>query len=163
MSESNKYGNVFTGALLRLPVPWVFVLSYLLGAGLERLVFGHAYFAGDAWTTAPGAVLFILGAAWAAWGWGIFQRVKTTRVPGEASARFVTWGPYRFTRNPMYVGLVLAYLGEIGLLHQLLPLVFLPVTIVYLDRVVIPLEEGKLREAFGAEYEGYCGRVRRWV
>ena len=152
-----------TRALLRLPVPWVFVLSYLLGAGLEKLLFRRSLLPPSDVLTAVGAMVFTLGVVLAAWGWGIFQRVKTTRVPGELSTRLVIWGPYRFTRNPMYVGLTLAYIGETGLLHQFLPLLILPFTIAYLNAVVIPLEEAKLRQAFGEEYDRYCRKVRRWL
>jgi protein-S-isoprenylcysteine O-methyltransferase Ste14 len=160
---SNQNRNPLTRALLLLPVPWVFVLSYLLGVGLEKLLLRRALLPPSILLTAIGAIAFALGAALAAWGWGIFQGVKTTRVPGELSTRLVTWGPYRFTRNPMYVGLALAYVGETGLLHQFVPLVILPFTIAYLNRVVIPLEETKLREAFGEDYERYGSRVCRWL
>jgi len=155
--------DLFSRTLLRVPVPWVFVLSYLAGILLELLIFGHARLTDSTFVTVMGAIVFAAGAALAAWGWGIFRQVRTTRVPGEISARLVTWGPYRFTRNPMYVGLAVAYVGEAGLLGQMLPLVLLPLTIGYLDRIVIPLEEKRLRQAFGAEYDGYCGRVRRWL
>ncbi|MFZ1943087.1 MAG: isoprenylcysteine carboxylmethyltransferase family protein [Acidobacteriaceae bacterium] len=84
-------------------------------------------------------------------------------MPGERSERLVTRGPYRLTRNPMYVGLTLAYFGEAGLLRQIWPLAVLPLVLAYLQWTVIPLEEAKLRETFGEEYEAYRGRVRRWV
>jgi len=148
---------------MRLPVPWVFVLTYLAGVGLE-LLFRHP----AAWTdarllTAAGIVVFVAGAAFAGWGWTIFRRAGTTRVPGESSTTMVTWGPYRITRNPMYVGMVIAYLGEAGILRQVWPVVLLPLTILYLNRYVIPLEEARLHEAFGAEYDRYRERVRRWL
>ena len=160
---SNQNGNLFTRSLVRIPVPWVFVLSYFAGVGFEKLIFGHSHWTDSLFLTVTGAIIFALGGALAAWGWGIFRQVRTTRVPGEISARLVTWGPYRFTRNPMYVGLAVAYVGEAGLLHQPLPLILLPLTIGYLDRVVIPLEEKKLGEVFGAEYERYRSRVGRWL
>ena len=75
----------------------------------------------------------------------------------------VMWGPYRFTRNPMYVGLTIAYLGEALLLHQLWPVVFFPLVIAYVNWIVIPLEESKLKEAFGDQYDQYRARVGRWV
>jgi protein-S-isoprenylcysteine O-methyltransferase Ste14 len=92
-----------------------------------------------------------------------FRRARTTTVPGRASAALVTWGPYRFTRNPMYVGLILAYLGEAGMLHHLWPVILLPLVAAYLNWVVIPVEEAKLKEVFGDEYERYQRNVRRWV
>jgi protein-S-isoprenylcysteine O-methyltransferase Ste14 len=79
-----------------------------------------------------GAVLFAVGAVTAGWGLVLFGKAKTTTVPGKLSGKLVTWGPYRFTRNPMYVGLVLAYLGEAGLLKQIWPVVLLPFTVAYI-------------------------------
>ncbi len=108
-------------ALLRIPVPWAFVLTYLAGAALEakfhvgRSLLDYEFF------TPVGIVVFVMGAGVAAWGWFHFYRAKTTRIPGEASTTLVTWGPYRFTRNPMYLGLFIAYVGEAGILHQVIP------------------------------------------
>ena len=95
-------------------------------------------------------------------GAGIFQRLRTTTTPGEAPNRLVTTGPYRFTRNPMYLGLVLAYLGEQGMLILAWPLLFLALTVGYVNWFVIPLEEASLR-AFGPAYDAYRARVRRWI
>jgi protein-S-isoprenylcysteine O-methyltransferase Ste14 len=103
-----------------------------------------------------------VGAVIAGWGLVLFQKAKTTTVPGKLSGKLVTWGPYRFTRNPMYVGLVLAYLGEAGLLKQIWPVLLLPFTVAYLNWTVIPLEEAKLDEAFHDEFGRYRSRVRRW-
>ncbi|MGA7241203.1 MAG: isoprenylcysteine carboxylmethyltransferase family protein [Bryobacteraceae bacterium] len=161
MTEA-KPQHKLAAALLRVPVPWVFVLTYLIGAGLEA-IFHLGKFLNYEFLTPIGFVIFVLGCALAAWGWLIFQSKGTTRVPGEASVALVTWGPYEFTRNPMYVGLSVAYIGEACILHQAIPVILLPLTIAYLNQVVIPLEEGRLRGVFGTEYERYTERVRRWV
>ena len=63
----------------------------------------------------------------------------------------------------MYLGLVLAYPGEAGLLKQFWPIVLLPLVVAYLNWAVIPIEEARLTEAFGAEYERYRALVRRWI
>ena len=157
-----KPPNKLALALLAVPVPWVFVLAYLMGAGLEA-IFHLGKFANHRLLTPAGALVFVLGGALAAWGWLIFWSRRTTRVPGEKSSTLVTWGPYRFTRNPMYVGLTAAYLGEAGILHQVIPVILLPLVIVYLNRFVIPIEEERLRAVFGHEYERYAGRIRRWL
>ena len=150
--------------LLKVPVPWVFVLGYLAGLTLQ-VSLPHGVLSHRAnWLTAGiGAVLFALGAVIAGWGLMLFHRASTTTVPGQTSRLLVTRGPYRLTRNPMYVGLTLAYLGEAGLLRQMWPLAVLPLVLAYLQWMVIPLEEAKLRETFGEEYEAYRGRVRRWI
>jgi protein-S-isoprenylcysteine O-methyltransferase Ste14 len=149
--------------LLRVPVPWVYILGYLCGVGLESLVPTRSVIEAVPGVGVVGAGLFLLGAALAAWGWLTFWRVRTTTVPGQVSSHMVTWGPYRFTRNPMYVGLAIAYVGEAGILRHLWPLAFLPLVLAHVNWVVIPVEEQKLREVFGDEYEQYRRRVRRWV
>ena len=149
--------------LLRIPVPWVFVLAYLAGVVLEKLIPLHLSTALPSSTYIAGVVLFAIGAVIAGWSWVIFHRAGTTRVPGEASSTLVTWGPYRFSRNPMYVGLVFAYLGEAGMLRQVWPVLLLPVVLAHLNWTVIPLEEFRLREAFGDTYDQYRHRTRRWM
>lgn len=150
-------------ALMRIPVPWVFVLAYLMGVGLETVSFRSRSFS-DAFPVGEiGIVFFAVGAVLAAWGWLIFRRGKTTSVPGQSSTKLVTWGPYRFTRNPMYVGLAIAYLGEAAILRQVWPVLLLPLVLAYLNWIVIPVEEERLREVFGPEYEAYRNTVRRWL
>ena len=148
--------------LLRVPVPWVFVLAYLFGVIPERHSSYMPAKVGEH-STLVGAIFFSAGAIIAGWALAIFRKARTTTVPGKSSAAIVMWGPYRFTRNPMYVGLTLAYIGEAGLLHQVWPLALLPLVLAYVNWIVIPLEESKLREVFADEYEQYRSRVRRWV
>ena len=155
--------GIFARGMLRIPVPWVFVLTYLLGVALEFALRLHGLARSYTWLAPVGGAVFALGAVIAGWGWLLFHRARTTRVPGESSTTLVTWGPYRFTRNPMYVGLTLAYLGEAGMLHQVVPVVLLPLTVLYLNQVVTPLEEERLRAVFGEAYKSYQTQVRRWL
>jgi protein-S-isoprenylcysteine O-methyltransferase Ste14 len=150
--------------LLRVPVPWVFVLGYLAGLGLQRFVAApqplpavrtSLWFAGLA--------LIVPGAALAAWSLSLFHRAGTTTVPLEAPSTVVMRGPYRFSRNPMYVSLALIYLGECAIFAQLWPLVMLLPTLLYVNAVVVPFEEAQLRAAFGDRYRDYCTIVRRWL
>ena len=152
-----------TRFLLLVPVPWVFILGYLAGVAVERV--HRTNLSPDAAYCSPivGAALFLAGAAIAGWAWTIFRRARTTTVPGRSSATLVTWGPYRFTRNPMYVGLTLAYLGEAGLLKQVWPIAILPLVLAYVNWTVIPVEEAKLQEVFPSEYNQYRSQVRRWI
>lgn len=148
---------------LLMPVPWVFVLAFLLGVGLQLLVpFNLGSQTIALLVRVAGVALFAAGATIAGWGLVAFHRVETTTTPGEAPATLVTSGPYRFTRNPMYVGLVLAYLGEQGMLVEAWPLALLVLTVAYVNWCVIPVEEASLR-AFGPAYDAYGARVRRWI
>lgn len=149
--------------LLHVPVPWVFILAYLVGVILEHKHSSYIPVKVAEQSTLVGAVLFSLGVVIAGWALLLFRKARTTTVPGKSSNRLVTWGPYSFTRNPMYVALTLAYIGEAGLLHQVWPLVLLPLVLAYVNWTVIPLEESKLKEVFVDDYEQYRLRVRRWI
>jgi protein-S-isoprenylcysteine O-methyltransferase Ste14 len=130
-------------------VPWVFVLTYIIGAVLEHALPLHPGNSRLPGVSVAGGVLFAIGAAIAGWGLLTFRRARTTTVPGQASSQLVSWGPYRFSRNPMYVGLIVAYLGEAAILRQIWPVILMPLVVAYVNWIVIPLEESKLREVFG--------------
>ena len=149
--------------MIAVPVPWVFVLASLCGVAIDVAFPLRPPLEMMTVVKLAGGVLFVAGAVIAGWGWIMFWKADTTRVPGEASSSLVTHGPYRYMRNPMYVGLTLAYLGEAGMLTQIWPLLFLPLVLFYLNRVVIPLEEQKLTEVFGSAYDEYRRRVHRWI
>jgi protein-S-isoprenylcysteine O-methyltransferase Ste14 len=144
-------------------VPWVFVLAYILGAVLDHLFPLRSKNEAPRNLIVAGGVLFCIGAVIAGWGLVTFRIARTTTVPGQASSRLVSWGPYRFSRSPMYVGLIIAYLGEAALLRQLWPVCLLPLIAAYLNWIVIPVEESKLKEVFAEEYERYRAKVRRWL
>jgi len=140
----------------------VFLLGFLVGVGLQLAVpVGLTSSSPSTVLPIGGGVVFLVGAALSVWSWWIFLRVGTTAVPGEVSRVLVTHGPYRLTRNPMYVGLTLAYLGEAGLLLLAWPLLVLPFVLAYVNWFVIPVEEGSLSEFEG--YREYRSRVRRWI
>ena len=148
--------------LMHVPVPWVFVFAYLLGVAVERTL-RPATSVPRTIVPVAGGVLLALGVVIAGWSLMLFRRARTTTVPGKTSASLVTSGPYRFTRNAMYVALSLAYLGEAGLVKQAWPVAFLPLVLAYLHWVVIPVEEARLREVFGERYDRYRASVRRWL
>jgi protein-S-isoprenylcysteine O-methyltransferase Ste14 len=154
----------FLRLLMRVPVPWVFVLGYLAGVGLQLTVFPRVHL--SARTTHVificGAVLFVIGAIIAGWGLVLFHKACTTTTPGKTSKALVTQGPYRMTRNPMYIGLTIAYLGEMGLLVEIAPIIPLLLVIAYLNWIVIPVEESQLRDIFSEDYAHYSERVGRW-
>ena len=146
-------------------MPWVFVLGYLAGVGLQHAIPPHPYFSIRTmhFFSVSGAILFGVGAVIAGWGLVLFRRARTTTTPGEASKALVMRGPYRFTRNPMYIGLTIAYLGEMCILAEAAPIIPLLLVVAYVNWIVIPVEETQLRGVFGEDYARYCERVGRWV
>lgn len=148
--------------LFVIPVPCVFMLGYIAGAQAENAL-GRDRVHGQEFVAATGMALFIVGCALAAWGWMIFHLKGTTKIPGEASNVLVTSGPYKVTRNPMYVGCTLAYVGVAIHNGQLLTLPVLICVLAYVNWVVIPIEESRLAEVFGPAYDTYRLHVRRWL
>jgi protein-S-isoprenylcysteine O-methyltransferase Ste14 len=150
--------------LLKIPVPWVYVLTYLLGL-IPQFIFPISIHSHTVlfFLKTSGVFLFAFGASLAAWSLIIFHKANTTTTPGEKSAKLIMTGPYRFSRNPMYVSLLVAYLGEAGLLAQLWPVIFLPLAFAYVNWIVIPLEEAVLTDDFKDEYINYCKSVHRWL
>ena len=149
--------------LMRIPVPWVFQLVFLIGAGVQFLLPAALRPNATNEVRIGGIIVLAAGVLLAAWSLLIFRKERTTTVPGETSKALVVRGPYHFTRNPMYVSLTLAYLGEAGVIGQLGPVFLLPLVLAYINWIVIPVEESKLSEAFGAAYQDYRARVRRWI
>ncbi len=92
-----------------------------------------------------------------------FQRAGTTVRPFSESAALVTGGLYRYSRNPMYVGLVLGLVGVGVLLGSLMPIVVIPAFALLLRRRFIAVEEQMLTAKFGQTYTDYQRRVRRWL
>jgi protein-S-isoprenylcysteine O-methyltransferase Ste14 len=77
--------------------------------------------------------------------------------------RLVTDGPFRYTRNPGYLGLAMLYAGIAALRNALWAILFLPLVVYVIQRQVIGREERYLERTFGEEYLAYKTRVRRWV
>lgn len=87
---------------------------------------------------------------------------KGTPAPFDPPRRLVTQGPYRFVRNPMYIGAGLALIGAALLYESLMLLGYTGLFFLATHLFVVWYEEPTLRRSFGQEYDAYCGRVRRW-
>lgn len=92
-----------------------------------------------------------------------FRRHGTPVNPARPAEALVTDGPYRFTRNPMYIGMACAYAGAAVGAGALWSLALLPGVLFVIDRVIIPREERHLAERFVEDYDRYHRRVRRWL
>jgi protein-S-isoprenylcysteine O-methyltransferase Ste14 len=139
----------------------VYLAATLLGVVLQRLwPLGLVPPPVGRWI---GAVLIAGWVVLAAMAIREFRGAGTTVMPtGEVSA-FVTSGPFRFTRNPMYLGLAFLQAGVAFVLSNAWVLALLPLSIAVVDRVVIPGEERYLEAKYGADYAAYRTRVRRWL
>jgi protein-S-isoprenylcysteine O-methyltransferase Ste14 len=92
----------------------------------------------------------------------LFRRRHTSVLPVRPSTTLVVAGPYRFSRNPMYLGLALLTIASSLFLNTWWPIILLVPTLVVVQSFVIAREESYLRRRFGAEYDAYACQVRRW-
>lgn len=149
--------------MLRLPPP-IWAMIWLALAAVASWALG--------WPQMPFRRIHeIVGAAIFFAGWILpVLAIRTFRSAGtevdplsQANACLVTRGPYRLTRNPMYLGLVVATLG-MALWVGAWPMLAAPLLVFFTAaRVHIPFEEAKMRRQFGPAYDDYVTRVRRWV
>ncbi|HEY7833172.1 MAG TPA: isoprenylcysteine carboxylmethyltransferase family protein [Ktedonobacterales bacterium] len=149
------------GPGVRIPPPVFFVLAFLVGWALQArfplpwLARPLALGAG-AGLAAAGALIILVGAA-------VLVRRHGTLNTNGPSAALVISGPYRFTRNPLYLGLALLYGGCATLLAIVWALPLLIPLVIYTQLGVILPEERYLERAFGDPYRAYKARVWRWL
>lgn len=91
------------------------------------------------------------------------KRAHTPVSPHRPSTALVTDGPYRFTRNPIYLGFNLVFVGFTFLAGTLWGIVLLPLAVLAVNRLTIGAEETYLQSGFGDLYTRYRSRVRRWL
>ena len=153
------------GPNIRVP-PLYFIGGFLVGLLLDATVEPIRIVGG---TAAPrqlitiGWTIFWVGMIVAHSGVLTFLLAGTTMFPFREANRLVQHGPYRFTRNPMYLGLAITYVGLSLALNTAWPVILLPLMLWLLIRTVIVPEEKYLEAAFGEEYLDYKRRVRRWL
>ena len=116
-------------------------------------------------STALAVGLGVIGMSLGVMGVTQFRKAQTTPNPQalEKVSSLVTSGIYRYSRNPMYLGLVLILLGWAFYLSHFLAFVLLPVFILYMTRFQIQPEEQMMARKFGKTYQAYLNKVRRWI
>ncbi len=109
------------------------------------------------------ALLFLLSGYLALHAVLVLKKHGTHIDTSRPTSRIVTSGPFRFSRNPMYLSLVLLGLGLAVLLTSVWLLLGSAVVLILLDRLAIRPEEAYLAEKFGQVYAAYSAKVRRWI
>lgn len=147
----------------KIPPPLVGLLCALLAWGLARLPLGPGI---DFALRLPLALLCAgAGLGLALWSLALFRRHRTTASPlvPERSRAVVQGGPYRITRNPMYLGMALVLLAWCLWLGSAAALLAVAVFVAFITRFQILPEERALAGRFGPAYDDYRRRVRRWI
>ena len=141
--------------------PVLFVGTLLLALGIHflwpmRLIAGF-------WIRIVGAVVMIASGALSRWASGTMRRGGTNILPNKPTLSIVTGGPFRFSRNPLYVAASFLYLGLALIFNSVWPLVLFVPMFVVLNWGVVQREERYLERKFGDAYLAYKARVRRWI
>jgi protein-S-isoprenylcysteine O-methyltransferase Ste14 len=144
-----------------IPPPLYYAIGLAGGMAINAVV--ALPLGGRPATAVIGAVVATSGLALAFAGVTAVIRHRTTIVPHHPVATLLTGGAYRLSRNPMYTGLAIAYLGLALLLNSWWPLALLPLVIVAVRELVVRPEEQYLTRRFGQTYTDYQCRVRRWL
>ncbi|HEX2198203.1 MAG TPA: isoprenylcysteine carboxylmethyltransferase family protein [Burkholderiales bacterium] len=110
-----------------------------------------------------GIAVMALALALGLWASALFRLAGTAVIPFRPASALVTRGPYRFTRNPMYLGLTGILLGAAILMGSLTPFIVIPGFMALIAERFIAREEAMLEQAFGVAYLDYKARVRRWL
>jgi protein-S-isoprenylcysteine O-methyltransferase Ste14 len=132
---------------VRFPPPFVYLGALLLGLAAERFVTLRSF--GIDWR--------LLVAA------GLFRRLGTNVPPSQPTTLIATTGPYRWTRNPMYLGMALSYAGLAIGFDGPIAFALLPLVLIAIQTQVIAREERYLEAKFGDDYRRYKAEVRRWL
>jgi len=149
--------------MLKLPPP-VWALFYLIAAGIVSALYPWRTALVDLRFLWIGIAITLVGLAVAFSAANLFRRRGTDIKPtSETNKLLVTDGPFRFTRNPMYLGLTIFTFG-IALCVGSLPMFAVPIMLfLTVTFVHIPFEEEKMRRQFGPIFDDYTHRVRRWI
>ena len=144
-----------------VPPPLIYLLGLILGYSLG-LVFPIAFLPSVP-SLIVGAVILLVGFTIASTAIRTFRRHRTTTLPTRKAAALVQDGPFRFTRNPMYLSLGISYAGLALIMDSLWSLLLLIPVVLAVNFYVIAREERYLTREFGDEYRSYMAKVRRWI
>ena len=158
MSNSTEHG-----AHVRIPPPLVFLSALLAGVALGHFVHPAALRLGRTLGVAAGGLVAVTGIALIVSARVWFTRTGQSPVPWKPTPTLIFGGPYRFTRNPMYLGATAMLVGLGVALDNLWICLFAPVALGIVHFVAVLPEERYLREKFGESYTRYLARVRRYL
>ena len=158
-SPRSKHG----GANVRFPPPLVFVGFMLAGVAVQRFALPLASNAGLLVRAVAGGLLVAGGLALVLWAVGGFRRSGRSPEPWLPSSILILEGPYRFSRNPMYVGMTAIQAGIGAALDNGWVVLFAASALAVVHVMAVRPEEQYLEETFGADYVALKRRVRRYL
>jgi protein-S-isoprenylcysteine O-methyltransferase Ste14 len=150
------------GANVRFPPPLIFVISLLIGIGMYYAVAAFPVPVDRTLSAICGLLIVVAGVAIVASARIHFSRTGQSPIPWKPSPELILQGPYKFTRNPMYVGVTIIQIGLGVGFNNLWIALFAPLALLTVHFVAVLPEERYLSEKFGDSYKTYLTRVRRY-
>jgi protein-S-isoprenylcysteine O-methyltransferase Ste14 len=150
------------GANVHFPPPLVFVGFTLLGVML-RYTMGPIPFPATSWTSLVGIAVLLAGITIIISARTLFTRTGQSPAPWKPTPELIFRGPYRLTRNPMYVGVTCVQMGLGVAVGNPWISLLAPVALLAVHFIAVLPEEKYLAENFGPSYQEYCARVRRYL
>ncbi len=145
----------------RLYPPHYLLLSILSIVGIDSLL--QMPFVSSAIALFGGLLFLLSGIVLAASAARLFSKAKTGIVPFSESTKLVVSGAYRFTRNPMYLGMFFCLIGVTLLVNNVLGLLVLLLFFFIIRQKFVLKEEVQMQETFGDDYAQFKARIRRWI
>jgi protein-S-isoprenylcysteine O-methyltransferase Ste14 len=146
---------------VRVPPPLIYVVLFGLGIALHWLA--PLTFLPIIPARAAALIFLGCGVLLGVWSIGLFRRAGTNLVPVQPTTALVISGPYRLTRNPIYLGFLCVYIAAALWFGIVWALVLVPLVVLAVQRLAIAKEERYLERKFGAAYRQYRAQVRRWI
>ena len=140
---------------LDLPPVWLFGCLLVTWLSPWRVPWGAV--------ALPGMLIVLVGILLTFAALVEFRRAKTTVIPRQAPDALITSGIFRYSRNPIYLSDVLILLGFALMWGKVVGFLLVPLFALMLDKRFIRGEEVRLRDAFGAGFEAYAAKTRRWI
>ena len=145
----------------RLYPPHYLLLSILSIVGIDSLL--QVPFVSSTIALVGGLLFLLSGIVLAASAARLFSKAKTGIVPFSESTKLVVSGAYRFTRNPMYLGMFFCLIGVTLLVNNVLGLLVLLLFFFIIRQKFVLKEEVQMLETFGDDYAQFKARIRRWI
>lgn len=151
-----------SGPGVSFPPPMLFILCGFAGHLVECVFLSPGQSAMASFAPAGWGLIVVTGTC-LFWALSTFRSAHTAIFPNKRANQIINNGPYRFSRNPMYVALAGIQAGVGIVACNLWMLLFVPLSLCLVHFLVVRREEAYLRSEFGDAYRAYCESVRRWI